>query len=39
MTEAAPLSGPGVEALVRRVIDVINGTPNASFYVGDGQQG
>ena len=24
MTEAAPLSGPGVEALVRRVIDVIN---------------
>ena len=24
MTEAAPLSGPGVEALVRRVMDVIN---------------
>ena len=24
MTETAPLSGPGVEALVRRVIDVIN---------------
>ena len=24
MTDAAPLSGPGVEALVRRVIDVIN---------------
>ena len=24
MSEAAPLSGPGVEALVRRVIDVIN---------------
>ena len=24
MTDTAPLSGPGVEALVRRVIDVIN---------------
>ncbi|MDP7066710.1 MAG: hypothetical protein QF637_03720, partial [Acidimicrobiales bacterium] len=24
MSEAAPLSGPGVEALVRRVMDVIN---------------